>query len=136
MVAIETRTWDELLASETGAGVIVVSVAGILSHPRKDRLGDPRTATVEHYEVVGKVVVIVTLNTLTGRHSGYVVGQGADIDWIDDAEKVAFYTAFDSHGIRIVADDGIKIMGTSPFDTRDEAIESARKIAGRLTGEG
>lgn len=125
----DTLTWDELMASPTGAGIIVVSASGVLAQPRKDGFGDVRTATVEHYEAIGDVIAVTTVNTQTGMHSAYVIGQGCDLPQEGEWEDVAFYEAFDGRGIRIEADGGIKVVGESPSWTRDEAIAKARNLA-------
>lgn len=127
-------TWDECLATPTGASIIVVSVSGALARPRKDGLGDARTAVIEHYEVIGNMIAIVTMNTLTGWHNGYVVGPGKSLPQEGEWANIAFYSTFDGSDIRIEADGGIKIVGTESVATKSEAISEARMLTGRATG--
>lgn len=133
-MACETKTWEELLSSPAGAGRIVVSMSGALSRLRSNGLGDGRTAVIEHYEVVGSKLVIVALNSLTGQHNGYVALPGKDMPESGEWNRIAMYQAFDGMGIRIVADGGIRILGTVPTPTKEEAIESARALAHELDG--
>lgn len=133
-MACETKTWEELLSSPAGAGRIVVSMSGALSRLRSDGFGDGRTVVTEHYEAIGNRLVIVTLNTLTGGHNGYVAFPGKDMPESGDWNRIAAYQAFDGMGIRIVADGGIRILGTAPTPTKEEAIESARALAHELDG--
>lgn len=136
------HSWDELMATDGGFGIIVVSLSGALTEAKGDGtpLGDAKTAIVERFEKVGDKAAVTTWNGVTGLRLAHVIGLAggfpADVASAAAPLSVERDDTFDGASVGIDADDGIRVLTLgfgAAYVHPDDAIRACAKAAESLS---
>lgn len=134
-----TQSWEELISSDKGIRVIVVSMSGAFQWPRSFGFGSRRVIVVDHYERIGSMVAVATLDIESGQRFGNVIAREMDIcprffsseRASDDSSVPRIFQneTVDGRDICIDAPGGIRLCGFRGPWTTEETLSGCRRLA-------